>query len=157
MSLLTIISGLIGCGNTERKGKKHSISDIRVFSMSCCHMDRNYGYLFTVKQNDAKWLFNAECSVENFTEPVELKDIEIGTDDMDALFAVLEKYDTVAYAESYKKRHKPLFDVHDQTVYGFTILFSDESTCDAELESEPRRELENIFYRLAEESIDRGE
>ena len=75
---------------------------------------------------------------------------EVSSNDMDALFEILEQSNSIAYVENYKKPKKfPFFEVMDETTYGFCLTFSDGSQY---VTLDYQKELEEYFYRLAEQS-----
>lgn len=148
MGLLAVFAGLFGCGKSP-KPAQHSLSEISAVSLSCGHMDRSYGYFFWVHREQDKWLLDAVCFTHDHEDETVFENREVRSNDMDALFEILEQSDSIAYAEKYKKPKNLHFEVLDETTYGFCLTFSDGSryvTCDRQ------KELEEYFYRLAEQS-----
>ena len=74
---------------------------------------------------------------------------EVRSNDVDALFEILEQSNSIAYVENYKKPKKLPFEVLDETTYGFCLTFPDKSRC---VTNDRKKELEEYFYRLAEQS-----
>lgn len=146
MGLLAVIAGLFGCN----KAPKHTLSEISEVSIACGHMDRSFGYLFWVHREQDKWLFDAECFTHDHMEETMFENREVSGKDMDTLFEILERSDSIAYAENYKKPKKLLpFEVMDETTYSFCLTFSDGSRY---VTRDPQKELEEFFYRLAEQT-----
>ena len=148
MGLLAVFAGLFGCGKSP-KPAQHSLSEISAVSLSCGHMDRSYGYFFWVHREQDSWLLDAVCFTHDHEDETVFENREVRSNDMDALFEILEQSDSIAYAEKYKKPKNLHFEVLDETTYGFCLTFSDGSryvTCDRQ------KELEDYFYRLAEQS-----
>ena len=152
LGLIALFAGLFGCQKTP-KPAQHIISEISAVSLSCGHMDHSYGYFFWVHQEQDKWLFNTECFTHDHEVETAFENREVSSEDMDALFDILERSDSITYAENYKKPKKiPFFEVLDETTYGFCLTFSDGSqyvTLDCQ------KELEEYFYRLAEKYGDK--
>ena len=149
MGLLAIFAGLFGCNKTP-KPAQHELSEISGVSLSCGHMDRSYGYFFWVHREQDKWLFNAECFTYDHEVETVFENREVRSNDMDALFEILEQSNSIAYVENYKKPKKlPFFEVMDETTYGFCLTFSDGSQY---VTLDYQKELEEYFYRLAEQS-----
>lgn len=148
MGILAALAGLFGCSKAP-KPAQHELSEIRAVSISCGHMDRSYGYFFWIHPEQDKWLFDAECFTHGHEDETMFENREVSGKDMDALFEILERCDSIAYAENYKKPKKlPIFEVMDETTYSFCLTFSDGTqyvTCDRQ------KELEEFFYRLAEQ------
>ena len=67
---------------------------------------------------------------------------------MNELLDILERNDSIAYAENYKKPMDSPFEVMDETTYSFCLAFSDGEQYNT-LDSQG--ELEKFFYRLAEQ------
>ena len=146
MGLLAIFAWLFGCNKTP-KPAQHELSEISGVSLSCGHMDRSYSYSFWLHLEEDTWLFDAECFTHDFEEETVFEGREVSSEDMDALFEILERNDRIAYAENYQKPSDSIFEVMDETTYGFCLTFSDGSqyvTYDAQ------DELRQFFYRLAE-------
>ena len=148
MGILTVLTGLFGC-NKALKPEHHELSELSSISISCCHMDRSYGYCFGIHRNEEKWLFDTECFTHDHGVETVFENREVSSEDIDALFEILERNNSITYAEKYKKPIKLPFEVLDETTYNFCLTFSDGSqyvTYDAQ------NELEEFFYRLAEKS-----
>ena len=146
VGVLTILTGLFGCSKTP-KPAQHIISEISAVSIACAHMDYSYGYYFQIHREQEKWLFDARCFVDDHHKEVAFENRDVSNEDMKTLFEILERNDSIAYAENYKKPKKLPFEVMDETTYSFCLTFSDGSqytTCDWQ------KELEEFFYRLAE-------
>lgn len=148
MGILTVLTGLFGC-NKALKPEHHELSELSSISISCCHMDRSYGYCFGIHRNEDKWLFDTECFTHDHEVETVFENREVSSEDIDALFEILERNNSITYAEKYKKPIKLPIEVLDETTYSFCLTFSDGSqyvTYDAQ------NELEEFFYRLAEKS-----
>ena len=147
MGLLAVFAGLFGCNKTP-KSAQHELSEISAVSLSCGHMDHSYGYYFWIHLEQDKWLFNTECFTHDHEVETAFENREVNRDDTDALFEILERSDSIAYAENYKKPKKLLpFEVLDETTYSFVLTFSDGSRY---VTLDSQKELEEYFYRLAE-------
>lgn len=147
MGVIAILAGLLGCSK-EPKPAQHTIEDISSISISCCHMDRSFGYYFCIRREDNKWLFDAECFIHDHNDETVLENCVVATEEMDTLFEILERSNSIAYAENYKKPIESPFEVLDETTYSFCLTFSDGSqyvTCDWQ------KELEDYFYQIAEQ------
>ncbi len=130
----------------------HDISDIITVSMYCGHMDRSYSYAFSLTKDKEKWLFEAECFIKDHQVETAFSDRPVSDEDIKELFEILESNETIAYAETYKKPKKLPFEVMDETIYGFCLIFSDGSRYDTDSAGSAINELEVFFYRLAEKS-----
>lgn len=147
MGLLAVMAGLFGC-NKAPKPAQHTISEISAVSISCGHMDYSFHYYFWIHKEQGKWLFDAECFTHNKEEETVFENREVSGEAMDELFEILERRDSITYAENYIKPKGSPFVVLDGTTYGFCMTFSDGKqyvTCDCQ------KELEEYFYRLAEQ------
>ena len=143
MALLSALCGLFGCS----KAPEYTPEDIRSVSVSCGHMDYSHSYSFYLRKTENGWLFDARCFVDDHHKEVAFENRDVSNEDMKTLFEILERNDSIAYAENYKKPKKLPFEVMDETTYSFCLTFSDGSqytTCDWQ------KELEEFFYRLAE-------
>lgn len=145
VGILAALTGLFGCSRSLKP--QHTISEISAVSISCGHMDRSYGYFFLIHRENEKWLFDTVCFTHDHENETIFENREVSGKDMDTLFEILERSDSIAYAENYKKPKKLPFEVMDETTYSFCLTFSDGSryvTCDWQ------KELEEFFYCLAE-------
>ncbi|MGN1134282.1 MAG: hypothetical protein ACI4RN_07500 [Oscillospiraceae bacterium] len=151
MTVLAILSGLFGCGNKPKYKGQHSVSEITRISMSCSHMDYNYGYSFQLFREGNQWMFDAHCCTDNFEKETEFYSKQVSSTDIDTLFEILERNNTISYIETYKKPKKLLkFQVMDETVYGFCLSFSDGSSYNTDSAGSAISELQEFFYSLAE-------
>ena len=146
MGILTVLTGLFGC-NKALKPEHHELSELSSISISCCHMDRSYGYCFGIHRNEEKWLFDTECFTHDHGVETVFENREVSSEDIDELSKILERNGSISYAENYKKPKKLPFEVMDETVYTFCLAFSDGSKYNT---NDPQKELEQFFYRLAE-------
>ena len=152
MNLLAFLVGLLGCQKIPDAEKTyHKVSDMCVLSMSSGHMDRSYSYSFTIMKEDGCWFLDAECFLQNHEVEAIVSHREVERKDMEELFEILEEHEIIAYAESYQKPLKSKFIVLDETMYSFGISFSDESTYNIGSTVPGQGDLEDFFYRLAEE------
>ncbi len=146
MGILAALAGLFGCSKSP-KPAQYTISEISAVSIACAHMDYSYGYYFQIHREQEKWLFDARCFVDDHHKEVAFENRDVSNEDMETLFELLERNDSIAYAENYKKPKKLTLEVMDETTYSFCLTFSDGRqymTCDWQ------KELEEFFYRLAE-------
>lgn len=150
MAALSLICGMLGCKKTQ-KSAKHKLSEITSVSISCGHMDQSYGYSFFVHKEDGNLLFDAECFIhDNKTEAV-IENRKLSLDEAEELMRLLEQNGSIAYAENYRKPKKPPLQAADETVYSFCLAFSDG---DQYVTGERQGDIEEFFYRLAEDMID---
>lgn len=148
MTALSLFCGLFGCRNAP-KPAKHELSEITALSISCGHMDRRYGYSFWVHKEENAWFLYAECFTDNYETETVIENAVLMSDDVEALFKILELSESIAYVENYKKPKNPAFQIADEETYGFCLGFSDGSQYAA---SGRQADLENFFYRLAEKN-----
>lgn len=144
--ILAALTGLLCYGRAPQPAQ-HDLGEIREVSVSCNHMDRSYSYYFRLHREEGKWLFDATCFTHDHEQETVFENLEIGEQEIKALFEILERNDSIAYAENYKKPKKSDFVIMDETTYVFCLTFSDGrqySTYDCQ------EELEQFFYRLAE-------
>lgn len=146
MGILAILIDLFGCSK-KPKPAQHALSDLSTVSIACCHMDRSYGYSFWIHREQDNWLFDADCFTQEHQEETILKGREVSDEDADVLFEILERNDSIVYAENYRKPKKLPYVILDETTYSFTLTFSDGSSY---LTRDYQKELEEFFYRLAE-------
>lgn len=144
------LTALFGCVRAP-KTAKHNVSDITDVSISCNHMDYSYGYYFRIYHEQEKWLFDAECFTYDHSCQTSFESREVSNDDMDMLFEILKQNDSITYAENYKQPKKSPFIILDETTYSFCLTFSDGEQY---LTRDPKNELEEFFYRLAEKYDD---
>ena len=104
--------GLFGCSQAP-KPAQHQMSEISAVSISCGHMDRSYSDSSWLHREEDTWLFDAECFAHDFEEETVFEGREVSSEDMDALFEILERNDRIAYAENYKKPRDSIFEVMD--------------------------------------------
>lgn len=153
MSLFTVLAGLFGC-NKAPGSARHTVSDICEVSVSCGHMNRCYGYCFRIRRENGVWLFDAECFTHDREAETVFEDRAVNGGDIEELLGILERNDSIAYAENYKKPIKLPFQVLDDTSYNFSLVFSDGSRYTA---GTVQKETEEFFYRLAEKYGDTDE
>lgn len=146
MGILATLAGLFGCSKSP-KPAQHTISEISAVSIACGHMDRSYGYYFWIHREQDKWLFDTECFTNDHETETVFENREVSGEDIDALFKILERNDSITYAENYKKPKKPLFEIMDETTYSFCLTFSDGNRYTT---NDRQKELEEFFYCLAE-------
>lgn len=146
--LFAVLASLFGCGKSP-KPAQHELSEIRAVSISCGHMDRCFGYSFRIHREQDKWLFDAACFTHDHEDETVFENREVSGKDMDALFEILDRNNLIAYAENYKKPRNFPFEILDETTYGFCLTFSDGSQY---VTLDYQKELEEYFYRLAEQS-----
>lgn len=146
MAVFSLIGGLFGCQKAQAPAK-HELSEVTSISISCGNMDRSCGYSFWVHMGDDGWLFDTECFTHDREVETVLKDRVIGDEDARALLEILERCNSVAHVENYKKPKGSLFFVADEETYGFCLSFSDGSRY---VTYDRQSELEEFFYRLAE-------
>ncbi|MGN0661037.1 MAG: hypothetical protein ACI4JX_04880, partial [Oscillospiraceae bacterium] len=142
VGMLAALTGLFGCNNAP-KPARHELSEISAVSIYCSHMDFSYCYSFRIHREQEKWLFDAKCFTHGHEKETVLENCEVGDDDMNALFEILEHNNSIAYAENYKKPMKSPFTVMDETVYGFCLTFSDGNQF---VTYNVQKELEEFFY-----------
>ena len=145
--LLSALAGLFGCGKAQR----HEVSQIVSVSISCCHMDYSYGYHFLLRKENGVWLFDAECFTDDFQTQTVFADKTVGDDKITELFDIIEKNETVKFAETYKKPKK-LFEALDKSTYSLCLTFDDGSKYNTDSIGSAMQELERYFYTLAAES-----
>ncbi|MGN1480267.1 MAG: hypothetical protein ACI4XH_10885, partial [Acutalibacteraceae bacterium] len=143
--LLSVLAGLFGCGKTQH----YNVSQISAVSISCCHMDRRYGYSFFLREENGQWLFDADCFTDDHENETVLENKAVGDDDISVLLDIIERNETVKFAETYKKP-KQLFEALDESTYSLCLTFDDGSRYNADSIGSAMRELESFFYRLAE-------
>ena len=148
LELLAMFSALFGCG--ESRSAQHEISELRSISMSCGHSNHCYSYSFFLRKEGETWLFDAECFTKDREEETVFSSKAVGDGELEALFDILERSGTIAYAESYKKPKKFPFTVLDAPMYGFALTFTDGSVYNTDSAGDARHDLEDFFYRLAE-------
>lgn len=151
MGLIAALTGLFGCG---KKPTQHTVLELSSVSLSCCHMDRSFGYYFYIRTEDNKWLFDAECFTHGNEKETRIENREADAGDIDALFEILDRCGSIAYAENYKKPMGSPFEALDETTYSFCLTFSDGSqyvTCDRQ------KELEEYFYQIAQRMSETAE
>lgn len=143
---LSLFFGLSGCKKTAVSAN-HTLSDLTAISISSGNTDRRYGYSFWVHKEDQDWLLNAACFLpEQETETI-LENHELSSQDIEAIFDILEQNESIAYVENCKQQKKSLFSVMDESTYGFCLTFSDGTQS---LSYDQQHDLEGFFYRLAE-------
>ena len=147
MGLLALLTGLFGCGKAP-KPARHELSEIREVSIACAHMDRSFGYYFRMHRDGDKWLFDTECFTHGHEIETVFENSEVSGENVNELLDILERNDSIAYAENYKKPMDSPFEVMDETTYSFCLAFSDGEQYNT-LDSQG--ELEKFFYRLAEQ------
>lgn len=146
VGILAALSGLFGCSKSP-KPAQHAISEISAVSLSCGHMDHSYGYYFWIHRENEKWLFDTECFTHEYESETIFENREVSGEDMDALFEILERSDSITYAENYKKPKDSPFKIMDETTYSFCLTFSDGTQYTT---YDRQKELEQFFYCLAE-------
>ena len=116
-----------GCSAAiKRTGSaRHTVSDICEVSVTCGHMNRCYGYCFRIRRKNGAWLFDAECFTHNREEETVFEDRAVNGGDIEELPGILERNDSIAYAENYKKPIKLPLRVLDDTSYNFSLTFSE--------------------------------
>lgn len=144
MGLFTVLAGLFGC-NKAPGSARHTVSDICEVSVSCGHMNRCYGYCFRIRRENGVWLFDAECFTHDREAETVFEDRAVNGGDIEELLGILERNDSIAYAENYKKPIKLPFQVLDDTSYNFSLVFSDGSRYTA---APCKRRLRNSFTVL---------
>lgn len=146
-AVLSMLCGLCGC-KKEPKPAQHTLSDITSVSIFSGNMDRRYSYFFRIHKEEDKWLFDTECFTHDREEETAFENREIGSEYVDELLDILEKNDSIAYAENYKApKSFPVFEAADESSCGFSLTFTDGSKYATE---DTQSELEEFFYRLAE-------
>ena len=145
MAILSLLFGAVGC-NKSTRAPKHTLSDITAVSIACGHMDRSYGYSFGIYKQQESWLFDAECFTHNNEIETTFEKCVIEAEDVDELFEILERNDSVSYAEAYKPKANSS-NTADAEIYSFGLTFSDSTQCTTDDE---QPELCRYFYRLAE-------
>lgn len=145
MTLFSTVFGLFGCKKAPDTAE-HDVSEITGVSISCGNPDRNGEYSFNIQKKDDLWLFDTQCYDRN-GEKIEINGLEISENDVDEVLEILERNDSIVYAENYKKRKIASGRVADEITYGFCLTFADGkryTTCDVQ------GDLEKMFYRFAE-------
>ena len=146
MGLLAVLSGLFGCQKAP-KPAQHTISEISAVSIACAHMDYSYGYYFQIHREQEKWLFDTRCFTHEYDRETVFENRDVSDEDMETLIEILEKNDSITYAENYQKPKNSPFEVLDETTYSFCLTFLDGSQYTTR---DWQKELEEFFYRLAE-------
>lgn len=116
-----------GCSAATKRRVPHGIpvSDICEVSVTCGHMNRCYGYCFRIRRENGAWLFDAECFTHNREEETVFEDRAVNGGDIEELPGILERNDSIVYAENYKKPIKLPLRVLDDTSYNFSPTFSE--------------------------------
>ena len=146
MGMFSALTGLFGFRRTP-KPARHKLSDISEISISCVHMDFSFGYSFRLHRDEEKWLFDAECFTNNCSEHTGFENRSVSEEDVKTLLEILERNNSISYAENYKKPPKSPFKVLDETTYVFCLAFSDGSRY---MTKDRQAEPEQFFYGLAE-------
>lgn len=143
LAIVSVLAGLFGC-----KGKpEYTVADIESLSISCGHMDLRKSYSFGASQKDGDWILYAECFAADGETQIKLE-TPIKSEEAEKLLSEAEKSGFIASVQKYKSSvFKPR--VADETVYSSRITLSDGNEISAPIPAS--RELENIFYALAEE------
>ncbi|MGN0113732.1 MAG: hypothetical protein ACI396_00220 [Acutalibacteraceae bacterium] len=150
VSFLAILSNLFGCAKSPDNAKHHKPSDLTVISMSCCHMDFSYGYMFTLSKESGSWCFSAQCFTNDHEQQTEFENQTVSDEDIAEMLEIIKQNGTIEYAQNFKKTIKLPFEVLDQTSYSLYIKFSDGIAYNVDSTSRPDGALESYFYRLAE-------
>lgn len=91
---------------------------------------------------------NGDCFTQEHTVEAVFENRPVSQADVDALFEILERNDSIAYAWQYKEPKRPRYEIMDETTYVFCLTFSDGSQYSI---PEVQEELETFFYDLAEQ------
>lgn len=150
--LLAVLACLSGRERVPDGRCHHAVSGLTMISMSCGHMDHSYSYSFMLTRHAGKWLFDAECFTHEHETETVFSGREVKNENMDRLYGILERNNTIAYAETYRKKKKFLFEVLDATMYGFCLAFADGKQYTVDSAGTAESELEDFFYRLAEQT-----
>ncbi|MDD6203697.1 MAG: hypothetical protein PUC05_01685 [Firmicutes bacterium] len=145
MGLFAVLSGLFGC--SKAKPARHTVSEISVVSVYCGHMDHSCSYCFSVRREQDRWLLDADCFTHGHNTETELEKCEVGNEDIDALFEIIQSSNLIAHAENYKKPRKSRIVVLDETTFGFSLTFTDGSQY---MTDDCQPELRKYFYAIAE-------
>ena len=146
MAIFSLLCGAFGCRKAPDTAE-HQISALTAVSVSCGQMDRSCGYSFTAHKEATGWAFDAECFTDHCEAETAFENRKLDSDDSEALLAMLEQNQSIAYAEHYRKPKKLFSVVKDDTSYCFCLTFSDGKQY---LTYDRQSSLEEFFYRLAE-------
>lgn len=133
----------------RKKCNKLREEEINVFSMVCGHMDFSFGYSFCLRNEENGWLLDAECFVNNHEEHVEFTEKQVAAADVDALYEIMQKHNTIEFLVKYRKPRKSPFFIADETTYCFSVSFSGGECYQTQSIGTAGHELEEYFYGLA--------
>lgn len=142
VSLCTLFGGC-----QRQRPQQHELSEVVSVSASCSSADRTCGYSFSANKTADGWLFCADCFTNSLETETKLENTALSGDEVNALLEILEKNESIVYAENYKKPKKAPSGTRDGDSYGFALTFSDETQY---VTYERQPELERLFYSLAE-------
>lgn len=144
MSLFSI-GWLWGCA-PNAPTVTHSAADITAIAVSCGEIDRSQSYSFWLHNEGEAWLLDASCFTQQKEVETELKDCAINDEEKNAVFAILEQNDSIAFVENYAQK-QPVKNVADGSSYSFALTFTDGTQYVADKQ---QAELEAFFYDLTE-------
>lgn len=145
----SLFGAFSGCGDQKRPA--HSPQELTVVSIACGEMDRSHSYSFAARRDGERWLFDADCFVNNCTEEATIRNAEMTSDDVRVLFELFETGGYIASVEAKKNRTSSRSGAADGSVYSVCLTFDDGSRTEASVRL---KALEQLFYRLAQDDFD---
>lgn len=146
MTVFSLLFSVFGCKKIQPNAR-HELSELQSVSISCGNSDRSCSYSFSVYYESEKWLFDAECFTDSGQNETSFSKIELTEAELDGLFEILKRNESISYAENYKEPKKHGGFAADTDYYVFALTFSD----DTRLVTYTRQsETEEYCYRLAE-------
>lgn len=143
MAIISMLAGFFGC----KSGNEYAVADIESLSISCGHMDLRKSYSFGISLKDGAWILYADCFASDGETQIKLE-TPVKSEEAEKLLSEAEKSGFIASLQKYKK---PVFkpEIADETVYSSRIALSDGNEISVPIPA--GRDIENIFYALAEE------
>lgn len=150
MAILSILVGLFGCKESPNKTPKYKSGDINSISISCGHIDQYYCYSFVLSKSEGKWIFSAECYLNNevgASSGLKIQSCTVTTSDVDKLLEIIDKQNVISSMEKYKVSKVKLF-VRDETVYHTAMSFANGDNL--QVDTLICKDIESYFYNLAD-------
>ena len=147
---MSLMSGILFAG-CQKNEPELNAEDINAVSYSCSCMDREFSFIFGIREaEDGKVFFDAEC-FDKDGEYVKFENREVRKEDMDRLRRLISDENTADYLKHHKERHKNI-EVRDKPDYNFSVAWKDGTELSADSAGPSAEGAEAFFRELSENS-----
>ena len=151
MSVFLVVSGLFGCGSSQ----KHTVDDIISFHTSYYGMTSNPVYAFALRKQEENWLFSASCCLKSREDYyTSFSSFPIPAEEAEKLLEMLREEGEIERLRKYRNPIR-IFHAADAPARSSGMVFADGSR--VEKETSFSDTVQEYLYTLADTHYEAAE